>query len=442
MWAGSDDGYMSVSRDGGSNWTSVNIPDLPEFALISIIDPSAHDPATAYVAATRYKLADQTPYLYRTHDYGATWTRITNGIPDGDFTRVIREDPEREGLLYAGTERSVYVSFNDGDEWQPLSNKLPVVPIHDLAVKNGDLAAATHGRSFWILDNAELLHQFDAQAMSDDVHLFEPRPTVRFRDRAGLVARSTGPSTENPPAGVVIPYHFETAPTGNVTLRILKGSELIHTFADVPASAGANRFLWNMRYPGAVLLPDAVFQGSADGPLAAPGTYRVELATGGRTLSQSFEILRDPRIDYTDADLVAQFDFLIEARDKLTETMDLVGQVRDLRVEAEQLVQSAGGRQQLQDALEALNDKLYPLEERLVQYRARANQDLIAQPTGVDSKLARLMTFASMADAPPTDGDRELYGRLVQIVQERAEALARIREEEFAALVRMARLVG
>ncbi|MDP2959711.1 MAG: hypothetical protein Q8N53_25125 [Longimicrobiales bacterium] len=439
LWAGSDDGYINVSKDGGASWTKVNSPGLPEFALNSIIDPSHHDPATAYVAATRYKLADNKPYLYKTSDYGATWTKITNGIPDNDFTRAIREDPERAGLLYAATERTVYVSFNDGGAWQALSNKLPVVPIHDLAVKNGDLAAATHGRSFWILDNVELLRQFDAQALGDAVHLFQPRPTIRFRNGLNLVARSTGPSTENPPDGVVIPYYFKTKPSGDVTLRILKGSEVIQTVSDVPANAGANRFVWNLRYPGAVVLPGATFQGSAEGPLAPPGTYRVELVAGGRTLSQSFQILRDPRIDYTDADLVAQFEFLIQVRDKLTETMALVKRTRDLRSEAGQLVQSAGGRKELQDALKTLNDQLFPLEERLVQYRARANQDLIAQPTGVDSKLARLMTFASMADAPPTEGDRELYGRLAQIVQERAEALSRIQEREFAALVRMAR---
>ncbi len=439
LWAGSDDGYIHVSKDGGKNWTRVNIPDLPEFALISIIDPSPHDPARAYVAATRYKLADQKPYLYKTRDFGATWTKITNGIPDNDFTRTIREDPDRPGVLYAGTERTVYVSFDDGSVWQPLSNKLPVVPIHDLMVKNGDLAAATHGRSFWILDNVALLHQLDAQALGDAVHLFQPRSTIRFRDGADLVARSTAPSTENPPAGVVIPYYFKTKPSGNVTLRILKGSEVIQTVSNAPANAGANRFVWDMRYPGAVVLPGAVFQGSAEGPLAPPGTYRVELAAGGRTLSQSFQILRDPRIAYTDADLTAQFEFLIQVRDKLTETMALVKRIRDLRSQAEQMVQSAGGRKELQDALKALNDQLYPLEERLVQYRARAGQDLIAQPTGVDSKLARLMTFASMADAPPTDGDRELYGRLVQIIQERAEALSRVQEKEFATLARMAR---
>lgn len=444
MWAGSDDGYIHVSRDDGSTWTKVNIPGLPEFALISIIEPSHHAAGTAYVAATRYKLDDQTPYLYKTKDFGATWTRITDGIAAGDFTRVIREDPDRAGLLFAGTERSVYVSFDDGGHWQPLDHGLPVVPVHDIQVKDGDLAIATHGRSFWILDNVALLHQLDRGVAAEAVHLFKPERTVRYRNGGDLVGAfsGAGDSGKNPPNGVVVPYYFKTKPAGAVTIRILAGTEVVRTMENAPANAGANSWLWNMRYPGARVLPDAVFQGNPQGPLAAPGTYTVELEVGGRTQSQSFEIVRDPRIDYTDADLVAQHDFLIQVRDKLSETMALVQQIRDMRAEAGQMVEKAGGRQQLRDALQKLNDQLYPLEERLVQYRARANQDLIAQPTGIDSKLARLLAFASMADAPPTQGEMELYERMAQGIQERAEALARIRQQQYAELERLARPIG
>ena len=359
---------------------------------------------------------------------------------------MIREDPDRPGLLYAGTERTVYVSFDDGGHWQPLNHGLPVVPVHDIQVKDGDLAIATHGRSFWILDHVALLHQFDAATLADAAHLFKPRNTVRFRDGADLVGSFSGSGVEgrNPPSGVVIPYFLRTRPSGPVTLRILSGNgdEVIRTVENAPAERGGNRWVWNMRYPGARVLDDAVFQGSAQGPLAAPGTYTVEMTVNGRTQRQSFEILRDPRIDYTDADLVAQHDFLMDVRDKLSETMDLVAEIRAMRTEASDMVETAGGRRELVDALQRLNDKLYPLEERLVQYRARANQDLIAQPTGIDSKLARLMVFASMADAPPTEGELQLYERLAQGIQERAEALARIRQEEYADLVRRARPIG
>jgi len=446
MWAGSDDGWVHVSRDGGASWTKVDIPELPEFALVSIIDPSHHDPATAYVAATRYKLDDQEPYLYRTHDYGRTWTKITTGIPTNDFTRVIREDPDRPGMLYAGTERTVYVSFDDGDHWQALSHGLPVVPIHDLQVKEGDLVAASHGRSFWILDDVALLHQLDATAMADAVHLFRPRRTVRLNAGVGPVAAFAGGESSagrNPPDGVVVPFFLRSAPAGGkVVVRILHDSGLVRAFDDVSAAAGGNTFVWDMRYPGATVLPDAVFQGSARGPIAPPGSYTVELVVAGRTLTQPFEIVRDPRIDYTDQDLVAQFDFLVQVRDKLSETMALVKKIRDMRAEATGAVERAGSRQELLDDLNALNDQLYPLEERLVQYRARAGQDLIAQPTGIDSKLARLMSFASMADAPPTDGDRELFARLVQGIQERADAVARIEANAYAELLRKARPIG
>lgn len=466
LWAGSDDGLIHVSRDNGRNWTNVTPPDLPEFALISIIDPSPHDPAAAYVAATRYKLADRQPYLYKTSDYGRTWTGIVNGIPDDghNFTRVIREDPGRRGLLYAGIETGVYVSFDDGAHWQSLRLNLPVVPVHDLIVKDGDLVAATHGRSFWILDNVALLHQLSEAALAEPVHLFQPRTTIRFRIAARVAGRGAVGLGEgdNPPAGVVIPYYFKEKPSGEVTLAIhreVRGgtAELVRTFSSekeeaepragfgeefegsrkVPAEAGANTFIWDRRYPGADMLPDAIFQGSAIGPLAPPGTYRVELTAGERTYTQSFQILKDPRIPYSDADLVEQFEFLIGVRDKLTETMNLVRKIRQMRGRAEELLQKADGGQRAQ-ALQGLNDKLYPLEERLVQYRARAGQDLLNYATAIDSKLARLNVFASMGDGPPTQGQRDLFKRLSDGVAQRAQAVEEVERNEYAALLSMA----
>ncbi len=447
LWAGSDDGYVQVSEDGGRSWKNRTPPDLPEFALISIIDPSPHDPASAYVAATRYKLSDHTPYLYRTSDYGVSWTRITDGIPPTDFTRVIREDPGRRGLLYAGTETTVYVSFDDGGHWQPLGLNLPVVPIHDLIVKDGDLVVATHGRSFWILDNVALLHQLDSAALSAASHLFAPRRTIRYRDGADLAGAFSGDagiSGENPPSGVVVSYFFKEKPAGEVKLSFYKDGAPIRSFTSggekppLKAEAGANRFVWDMRYPGAEVLEGAVFQGSARGPVGAPGTYEVELSVGGSSFRRSFEIARDPRLEFTDADLKEQFDFLIAVRDKLSETMGVVSRIREMRKTAEQAVERAGGSEALKDALRELNDKLYPLEERLVQYRARAGQDLINYPTGIDSKLARLSSFASMGDGPPTQGARSLFARLSEGVAERSRALDEIEKGELQSLLRLA----
>ncbi len=463
LWAGSDDGFVHVSRDGGATWTDVTIPDLPEFAMISVIDASHHDPGTAYLAATRYKLSDHTPYLFKTNDYGATWVRITDGIGEGHFTRVVREDPVRPGLLYAGSEMGAWVSFDDGGHWQPLGAGLPIVPVHDLVVRDGDLAAATHGRSFWILDNVALLRQLTPEVRAAGVHLFQPRPAIRYSSgasRAGLFdATTTGRGHEagqNPPDGVVVHYYLGSDPEGEVVLRFLANGEVIRTFssageADEPqrgffgrgggdrtvsTGAGAHRFIWDMRYPAAEVLEDAVFQGRADGPRAPPGSYEVELEVEGQTHRRAFEITKDPRVEYTQADLEAQFAFLSAVRDKLTETMQVVRRIRELRSHGTEAVRRAGGGEELEGALRDLNDLLYPLEERLVQYRARAGQDLIAQPTGIDSKLARLMSFASMADGPPTQGQRELFQRLSDGVAERAEALGRIETNEFAELMR------
>jgi hypothetical protein len=476
LWAGSDDGYVQVSRDGGKNWTKVTPPDLPEFALISIIEPSPHDPAKAYVAATRYKLQDNRPYLYRTSDYGKTWTKITNGIPDQDFTRVVREDPVRAGLLYAGTETSAYVSFDDGAHWQSLKLGLPVVPVHDLLVKDGDLVAATHGRGFWILDHVALLRQFDATSLSDPVHVFAPETTVRFRQNAGPAggfgsdASGTG---ENPPVGVSIPFYLKAAPSGPVTLKILRdrnGSlEEVRTFTmDTSGSApagrgggqgggggrrrggggratavqGPNTYTWDLRYAGANVIPDAVFQGSALGPLAAPGSYRVDLIVGGRTYSQPFKLVKDPRLTYTDADLEEQFQFMKRVSDRLEQTMATVRRIRDMRKRAEEMVAQAkkNGKNaaELDQALKALNDKLYPIEERLVQFRARAGEDLINYPTGIDSKLARLLEFTSMADAPPTEGEKELYGRLSEGIGDRVKLVDQVEQTEYPSVIKVA----
>lgn len=467
LWAGSDDGYVHVSRDNGTSWTKVTPPDLPEFALISIIDPSPHDAATAYVAATRFKLQDNKPYLYKTTDYGATWTKIVAGIPADDFTRVIREDPGRKGLLVAGTETGVYVSLDDGGHWQSLRRNLPVVPVHDLVFKNGDVVAATHGRSFWVLDNIALLHQMTPAALTDAARVFQPRTTVRYgrgASLAGNFATVNGTDGANPPAGVVVPFFLKDRPTSPVTLAITKegsgpGAGPVTTITFDPegaaaggprrpvARAGANTYVWDMRYPPPTVLPGAVFQGRAVGPLAPPGTYSLALTANGVTTTTTATIVKDPRLTYTDAELEAQFAFLMTVRDQLSETMATVGTVRETRAKAEDLVKQAkqtrrGQRPEaaavLDKALQDLNNRLYTIEERLVQFRAKAGQDLIANPTGIDSKLAQLLGFASMGDGPPTDGAKDLLRRLTDGIQERKTALADVEKKELAALTKLA----
>jgi len=299
------------------------------------------------------------------------------------------------------------------------------------------------------------------------VKLFQPRTTVRFGRGAALAGNFAAASSidgVNPPTGVVVPFYLKDKPTGPVTLTITKegagpGAGLVRTITFEPegtprgsgpqrpvARGGSNTYVWDMRYPAPTVLPDAVFQGRAVGPIAPPGTYTLELSANGLTARTTATIVKDPRLTYTDADLDAQFAFLMTVRDKLTETMTVVKRVRDMRARAEDLVKQAKESRRgkspeaiavLDNAMKDLNNRLYTIEERLVQYRARANQDLIANPTGIDSKLAQLLGFASMGDGPPTDGSKDLLKRLTDGISERSVAVDGVEKKEMAALTKL-----
>ncbi len=341
-----------MSQDNGKTWQKVTPPDLPEFALISIIDPSPHDPAVAYLAATRYKLQDDHPYLYKTADYGKTWTKITTGIPDTDFTRVDPRGPGRAAACSTrAPRRASTCRSTTAGTGSRCGSTCRSCRCTTCIVKDGDLVAATHGRSFWILDDVALLRQFDQTTLAAPVELFEPRTTIRFRQGASLAGGFGGASAndgQNPPNGVVIPFYVKDKPAEAATLKIVRdkagAAEDVRTITLQPAEcgagrgargarprrsaarprgramvrAGANTYVWDMRYPGAERSAGVVHQGRALGPLAAPGTYRAELTIGGRTYTQPFTIVKDPRVTYTDADLEQQLQFLLAARDKLT----------------------------------------------------------------------------------------------------------------------------
>lgn len=367
LWAGTDDGLVHISRDGGESWREITPPDLPEWALISIIDASAHQAGAAYMAATRYKLDDAKPYLYKTTDYGASWTAITNGIPDHEFTRVIREDPNRRGLLYAGTETGIYVSFDDGAKWTRVGGNLPVCPIHDLVIKDRDLVVATHGRSFWILDDLSPLHQSAGELAEGRAHLFAPAPKLRMRTYSGfggweedygadvvnyggvgtsVAAFTNRPGCDrpaflnaghNPRDGIVLWYYLADESDAPITLSFRKADgELIRSYSsadgDLPAAGRLNRFEWNMRYPGAVAVDGLA--GSWErphGPLVVPGEYLAELAIGGESMSQRFEVRADPRVETSGEDFERQRDMLLEIRDRLSQNNGLINKLVTLK---------------------------------------------------------------------------------------------------------------
>ena len=418
IWVGTDDGLIHVTRDGGKNWENVTPPKkiMPEWIQINSIEAHPFEPGGLYVAATMYKSDDFRPYLYKTTDYGKTWKKITNGIDPQHFTRVVRADPQRRGLLYAGTESGMYISFDDGESWKPFQLNLPVVPITDLAIKDNDLIVATQGRSFWVLDDLTPLHQLSDEIARSDFHLFQPRPTYRLPGGFGF-RRGPAIAGKNPPNGVMIHYYFKSAPdSGAVALRVLEeDGDIIKTFTPrakqsgerLPVKAGMNRYTWNLRYPDAEDFKGLImWAGSVRGPRAAPGTYKARLIVGSDSSEVTFELLKDPRSSSSNEDLIAQFDFLISIRDKLTETHQTIKQIREIRRQVKDVLARVKGQNDAEDIKKLGQDlvkKITKIEETLYQTKNESRQDPLNFPIRLNNKLASLAGAASMGDYRPTD---------------------------------------
>jgi photosystem II stability/assembly factor-like uncharacterized protein len=449
IWAGSDDGLVHVTRDGGGSWQNVTPPDLPAWATISLIEASPHEAGAAYVAAQRYRLDDFAPYVFRTTDFGRSWTRIVRGIPSNHFIRVVRADPAVAGLLYAGGEFGVYVSFDDGANWQSLRLNLPVVPVHDLAVANNDLVAATHGRSFWVLDDLTPLHQLADSVARADAFLYRPRDTYRLRGSPG-----SGSVGRNPPSGVVAFFHLRERPDSAavVTLEFLDSTgTVIRTFSSRRARgadslrvgrldslrAGMNRVVWNLRYPDATGFPGLImWAGSLTGPLAPPGRYQVRLSAGGRSQTQTFRYLPDPRVRTSPEDFATQFAFLIRVRDRLSEANGAVIRIRDLKDQLDQVRARVEGHPQavpIRERADTLRRRLSAVEEEIYQVRNRSPQDPLNYPMKLNNRIAALAGVAASADARPTDQALEVFELLSAALQVQLDALQRIVERQIPA---------
>ena len=461
--------------------------------MVHSIDPSPHDAATAYVAATRFKNDDFRPYLYKTNDYGETWQEINGGIPDDDFTRVVREDPARRGLLYCGTESGIYVSANDGESWESLQCNLPVVPIHDLVVKDGDLVAGTHGRSIWIMDDLSPLHQLAGEAPSPQsspvegeeasgggprllrpratyrmLHqapsMGEPGPGMKYWDRVlglptafhdkktpdGRTSRLMLDAGENPPEGVGVVFYLPEDLTEDVSLTFLdaNGSE-IRTFSSgaegeeaLRVSPGVNRFTWDMRYPGARKL--SMVEGGykpreLKGILAPPGSYRVRLKVGRNTFEEPFDLLKDPRSGATQEALDAQFKLLIKIRDRLSEVHDAAEKIRRIRGQVDTWEERAAGRPEG----EAVTAAAKPLKEGL----SSIESDLVATkpPPGslrgevirLNGRLVTLAGVVASADWTPPNQAREIFAELSEQIDERLRKLQDVVDTDVAAFSKL-----
>lgn len=414
---GSDDGLLHITKDGGKNWEKITPPNMPEWSMINSIDFDPHTKGGVYIAATRYKLGDSKPYLYKSKDYGKTWTKITDGINEGHFTRVVRVDPKRQGLLYAGTEFGMYISFDDGTSWKPFQLNLPIVPITDLTIKNDNLIAATQGRAFWLIDDLTPLHQVNDEVAKSEFNLYQPMPSYRM-GASFFFGRPSKTEGKNHPGGVMIHYYLKDTAKTTATIEILQNDgKLIRKFSTKPdkkakdgsmkIKPGGNRFIWNMRYPDADGFDGLImWAGGLGGPRAVPGTYKVRLTVNGKSQETPFEILKDPRTTGTQADIQAQFDFLISVRDKLSETNNAVKKIRATREQINRVTEPMKEKDDMKDVTDLAKnilDEMKKVEEELYQTKNRSNQDPLNFPVRLNNKLAAVAGEASSSDFRPND---------------------------------------
>lgn len=471
LWIGSDDGLVHISHDGGANWQACTPPDLPEWSLISIIEPSRFDAGTAYIAATRYKIDDTRPSLWRTRDYGKSWQKIVEGIPEDAYTRVIREDTEDPRLLFVGTERGMFVSFDSGDHWTSLRLNLPVVPIHDIKVHRDDLVAATHGRAFWVLDQIHPLRQL-IQGVPGPIHLFEPAPVVRTAPGGSIwlspneerfpvpvmewptgssfyVSEAPEPGErprfldagQNPPYGVVIHYGFDEDQAAAVSMEIRdQEGNLVRTFRSdetdkaepkVKTTKGTHRLIWDMHYPkGVTLEGDTEGRWNTVAPFAAPGTYQAVLKTAHGELSQPITIRRDTRTQATDDDLVAQYHFMVEIRDALSRVNQGINRLRRAKSDIDALKEHAGSHAALSESADKVLEFFKAIEDELIQTRATGRDDDLQYPPKLNAKIAYLAEVAESGDYAPTAQVKAAFASLKEAAEEQLAKLEQVFADE------------
>ncbi len=432
IWVGTDDGYVQLTRDGGKNWLNVTPKQMPAWSLMSLLDPSPFHAGTAYIAVDRHRFDDLRPYIYKTSDYGRTWTQITSGIPDGAYVHAVRQDPSRKGLLYAGTETGVFVSFDDGGSWQRLRLNLPTVPVYDLVVHDDDLVVATHGRAFWILDHLAPLRQANLQLAAEDVHVY--KPSTAYRMRTGRLIGTGGNVGQNPPNGAVIDYYLKAKPQ-QLSLEILDESgQVVRKFTNaqkpeieenqffgaapprrLPSEAGMNRFVWDLRHEPIEDVPGLfTLELRPGGPLVLPGNYQVRVTADGKSAAAPLKVSLDPRVKVNLADIRKQHDFVMLARDRVLQTHELIHRIRGLRAQLDGVRKriSPASQREIADAVGGLQQQLDQVESDLIQVKATTREGSLVFPVMLNAKFAYLIGAAESADAAPT---QQLYVALEQL---------------------------
>lgn len=431
IWVGSDDGLIHITKNGGETWENITPKGMPDWMMINSIEPSAFDEGTCYVAGTKYKTGDFQPYLYKTTDYGKSWTKITNGINPEHFTRVVREDPKQKGLLYAGTETGMYISFNDGKNWQMFQLNLPVVPITDLAIKDNNLIVATQGRSLWIIDDLSVLHQlYDSNA--DSNFLFKPKDTYRM-DGGGRSGSKTAGT--NHPLGVMTYFNLKDYKEDDevcLTYFDQKG-DTIKTFSTknkkedkLEVKKGMNQFNWNMIYDGAEKLDNMIlWWASLSGPKAVPGNYKVELKVNDEVLSKPFTILADPRSESSLDDMKAQFDFITEVNKTMDESHKTIKKIRRIDKQLSAFETQYKDDERVTDLIEKsknLREQFSEIEKALYQTKNQSAQDPLNFPIRLTNKLGHLNALVGMGDFAPTDQDIAVKNEITAKIEEQLKA--------------------
>jgi photosystem II stability/assembly factor-like uncharacterized protein len=475
LWVGSDDGLVHVSRDGGSTWTDVtaNVPGLPEWGTVSTIEASPFDAGTAYLVVDAHRMDDVRPHLWKTTDYGRSWRSLAGGLAADVYLHAVREDPKKRGLLFAGTERGVVFSPDDGVSWKELKLNLPTVAVHDLVVKDDDLVVGTHGRSIWILDDLTPVREWSAGVAKEATHLFSVRPATRWRYDSPVSSHVKGPG-ENPPRGAVIDYWLKEKPKGDVTIDVLddKGAlvrrlssrkekrEIPEDDPDaefapkrekpLPKKQGVDRAVWDLRHEGATPIAKAKVDSGQpeEGPLVLPGTYTVKLTVGDQSFTAPVEVKPDPRVDLPREALEEQLAFTLTLRDELTEIAGIVHGLRDVREQLRSRAASLEGRadtaQLVKDARE-LAGRLDTLESKLHNPEAEVGYDILAGRDGgakLYSRLAPLYTASHEADGPPTQGMRDVHAVFKKELDSLAAEWRTVLEKDLPALNSQARALG
>ena len=440
LWTGSDDGLVHVSRNGGKNWENVTPKDMPKFMMWNAVETDPFRKGTAFLVGTRYKLDDFTPYIYKTEDYGKSWKLITSGISPMHFTRALRADQKRQGLLYAGTEYGMYISYDDGASWKPFQLNLPIVPITDLTIKNNDLVVATQGRSFWVIDDLSVIQQWKPEIRQKALHVFDVNPSYRMVVNPYAAMYGTPKNAgANPLKGPVV--HFWVASVSDSTKSVITildntGKE-IRPFRNPELKKGMNLFNWNLKYEEAEKADGMVLWNGVPSALtAAPGTYQVKIRVGTDSAIVPFTVLADPNYKITQQDYEAQFNFLKSVQEKYNQVQRGVKDIRKLREQIQSFTALQGTSMPAEVKLlaEDIIKKLTAVEEKLHQTKAKSSQDVLNYPIRLNDKLSGVFDIANSGVMAPSRQVREVYAELSAQADAALAELKKITTEEVGTL--------